>query len=255
MRKKIVAGNWKMNTLLKEGVALAQDINSGLKNITLPEDTEVIIAPPFTHITFADQVTDKTKIKIAAQNCAAETEGAFTGEVSAKMLKSANCSYVIVGHSERRAYYGDTSEILTKKTEQVLNNGMYPVFCCGEKLKEREAGKHFDVVKTQISEALFHFSAENFSKIIIAYEPVWAIGTGVTASKEQAQEMHNFIRKTVKGKYGYTIAENLTILYGGSVKPANAKDIFSMPDVDGGLIGGASLKADSFIDIVKAILP
>ena len=254
MRKKIVAGNWKMNTGIKDGVTLASDINSELKKIHLPEDVKVLIAPPFTHIAFIEQVTDKKKIDISAQNCATETEGAFTGEISAKMLNSLSCSYVIVGHSERRAYYHENSEILAKKVNQVLNYKMMPIFCCGEKLEERKAGNHFEVVKNQISEALFNLSEIEFAKIIIAYEPVWAIGTGVTASKEQAQDMHAFIRNTVYQKYGTEISDNLTILYGGSVKPANAEEIFSMPDVDGGLIGGAALKVHSFIDIIKAII-
>ncbi len=254
MRTKIVAGNWKMNTDIKEGVILASEIDSELKNITLPEDVKVIIAPPFTHIAFVEQVIDHKKILIAAQNCAAETEGAYTGEISAKMLKGMGSEAIILGHSERRAYYHETSETLVKKTEQVIQNEMIPIFCCGEKLEEREAGNHFNVVKNQISEALFHLSESDFSKIVIAYEPVWAIGTGVTASKEQAQEIHKFIRKTVADKYNQKIAGDLTILYGGSVKPGNARDIFSMPDVDGGLIGGAALNADNFIDIIKAII-
>jgi len=253
MRKKIVAGNWKMNTLVNEGVSLASDINNELKKINLPDNVDLIIAPPFTHILSVKQATDNDRIMLSAQNCATESKGAYTGEISAEMLKKMGCSSVIIGHSERRAYYSETSEILEKKIEQVLNNKMTPIFCCGEKLEERKTENHFEVVKNQISEALFHLSEEDFSKIVIAYEPVWAIGTGVTASKEQAQEIHAFIRKVVSQKYGNIIAENLTILYGGSVKPANAKEIFSMPDVDGGLIGGAALKADSFIDIIKAI--
>jgi len=253
MRKKIVAGNWKMNTNVREGVSLASEIDSKLKDITLPEDVKVIIAPPFTHLAFVEQVIDKNKIQIAAQNCATESEGAFTGEISAKMLHSISCSSVIIGHSERRAYYNDTSPVLVKKINQVLENKMTPILCCGEKLEEREAGNHFDIVKKQVSEALFHLSEKEFSQVVIAYEPVWAIGTGVTASKEQAQEIHEFIRKIVSDKYGTDASDNLTILYGGSVKPGNAKEIFSMPDVDGGLIGGAALKANSFIDIIKAI--
>jgi len=253
MRKKIVAGNWKMNTVVKDGVSLAADINTKSEKINLPDNVDVIIAPPFTHIFSVKQVTNNKKITVAGQNCATESKGAYTGEVSAEMLKSLGCSSVIIGHSERRAYYSETSEILTKKIGQVLSNDMFPIFCCGEKLKEREAGNHFNVVKNQISEALFHLSEKDFSKIVIAYEPVWAIGTGVTASKEQAQEIHAFIRKLISEKYGERAAENLTILYGGSVKPENAQEIFSMPDVDGGLIGGAALKTDSFIDIIKAI--
>ncbi len=254
MRNKIVAGNWKMNTIVREGVALASDINVSLKDINLPENVKIILAPPFTHIAFVEQVTDDKKIIIAGQNCSSEEQGAYTGEISAKMLKMIGCSAVIIGHSERRAYFCETSETLAKKTEQALKNELTPIFCCGEKLEEREAGNHFNIVKNQISESLFNLSEKNFSKIVIAYEPVWAIGTGVTATKEQAQEMHEFIRKSVAEKYGNNTAEKLTILYGGSVKPDNAAEIFSMPDVDGGLIGGASLKADSFVDIVKAIL-
>ncbi len=253
MRKKIVAGNWKMNTIVNEGVSLASDINNELEKFNLPDNVDVIIAPPFTHIASVKQVISDGKILLAGQNCAEEVKGAYTGEVSAEMLKSLGCSSVIIGHSERRAYYHETSDILAKKIGLVLNNEMTPVFCCGEKLEDREAENHFEVVKNQISEALFHLSEKDFAKIVIAYEPVWAIGTGVTASKEQAQEIHAFIRKLISEKYGNTISENLTILYGGSVKPANAKEIFSMPDVDGGLIGGAALKADSFVDIIKAI--
>ncbi len=253
MRKKIVAGNWKMNTLVKEGLALASNINDELKNQTLRNEVEVIIAPPFTHLTSVSEVVDNNKISISSQNCATECCGAYTGEISAEMLKNIGCRAVILGHSERRAYYGETSETLIKKTEQVLKNKMTPIFCCGEMLEEREANNHFKIVETQISEALFHLSEEDFANIVIAYEPVWAIGTGVTASKEQAQEMHAHIRTVIKAKYGNTIADNLTILYGGSVKPNNAKEIFSQPDVDGGLIGGASMKAESFIEIIKAI--
>jgi len=253
MRNKIVAGNWKMNTIVRDGVALASMINNQLKDVELRDDVKVIIAPPFTHLTFVSQVVDCNKVLVAAQNCSTEDSGAYTGEISAEMLKMLGCNSVILGHSERRAYYGETSETLIKKTEQVLKNKMTPIFCCGEKLEERQAENHFKVVEAQVSEALFHLSENDFAKIVIAYEPVWAIGTGVTASKEQAQEMHAFIRDFVKQKYGNKVADNLTILYGGSVKPNNAKEIFAEPDVDGGLIGGASLKPESFIDIIKAI--
>lgn len=253
MRNKIVAGNWKMNTIVRDGVALASMINNQLKDVELRDDVKVIIAPPFTHLTFVSQVVDCKKVLVAAQNCATEDAGAYTGEISSEMLKMLGCNSVILGHSERRAYYGETSETLIKKTEQVLKNEMTPIFCCGEMLEEREANNHFKIVETQISEALFHLSEKDFGKIVIAYEPVWAIGTGVTASKEQAQEMHKFIRGIVEEKYGKSIADDLTILYGGSVKPNNAKEIFSEPDVDGGLIGGASLQAESFVEIIKAI--
>jgi len=253
MRKKIVAGNWKMNTTVKHGVLLASEINKELKKIDLRDEVEVVIASPFTHLISIVESVGNEKIIVSSQNCATENSGAYTGEISAEMLKMLGCGAVILGHSERRAYYGETSDVLIKKTTQVLNNNMTPIFCCGEMLEQREANNHFKVVEAQLSEALFHLSADEFSKIVIAYEPVWAIGTGVTASKEQAQEMHEFIRNIIKDKYGKTLADDLTILYGGSVKPSNAKDIFSMPDVDGGLIGGASLKANSFIDIIKAI--
>ncbi len=252
MRNKIVAGNWKMNTTVKEGVFLASQINNHLKDIELRNDVQVVISPPFTHLTFVCQVIDKSKILLAAQNCADESEGAYTGEISATMLKDLGCNAVILGHSERRAFYHETSETLFKKTNQVIANDLTPIFCCGEMLEQREAGNHFNIVESQISEAIFHLSETDFSKIVIAYEPVWAIGTGVTASKEQAQEMHAFIRNIVKVKYGNNIAENLTILYGGSVKPSNAEELFAQPDVDGGLIGGASMDAKSFVDIIKA---
>ncbi len=253
MRKKIVAGNWKMNTIVRDGVALASMINNQLKEVNLRDEVKVVIAPPMTHLTFVTQVVDKDKVLVAAQNCATENSGAYTGETSAEMLKMLGCQAVILGHSERRAYYHETSETLIKKTEQVIKNEMMPIFCCGEMLQEREANNHFKIVEAQISEALFHLSENDFAKVVIAYEPVWAIGTGVTASKEQAQEMHAFIRNVIKEKYGNAIAEDLTILYGGSVKPSNAEEIFAQPDVDGGLIGGASLKAESFIELIKAI--
>jgi len=253
MRKKIVAGNWKMNTIVEDGVTLASSINAELKNVTLRDDTYVIIAPPFTHLTFINQLIDSDKLLLAAQNCSTESKGAFTGEVSAEMLKILGCDAVILGHSERRAYYHETSDILIKKLDQVLKNQMIPIFCCGEMLEQREKGEHFKVVENQISEVLFDLSEEDFSKVVIAYEPVWAIGTGVTASNEQAQEMHAFIRKIISEKFGNDIADNTSILYGGSVNPSNASELFSQNDVDGGLVGGASLKTDSFIEIIKAI--
>jgi triosephosphate isomerase len=253
MRKKIAAGNWKMNTTVIEGINLASEINTLLKNLNLEEHQEVVIAPPFTHLTSVEQVVDSKKIKLAAQNCSTEDEGAYTGEISAKMIKSMGCTYVIIGHSERRAYYGETGEILVKKINQALNNDLTPIFCCGEQLEERERGNHFNIVEKQISEVLFNYLVSDFNKIVIAYEPVWAIGTGVTASKEQAQEMHAFIRKVVADKFGNDSAANLTVLYGGSVKPDNARELFEQPDVDGGLIGGASLNAKGFFEIVNSI--
>ncbi|MBN1252538.1 MAG: triose-phosphate isomerase [Bacteroidales bacterium] len=252
MRKKIVAGNWKMHTCIEEGVILAAEINSKVKKEVSNQETGIIIAPPFTHLSIIGQIVDNERICIAAQNCSSEPKGAFTGEVSAKMLKSFGVKAVILGHSERRAYYVETNEILLKKVNLVLENDLKPIFCCGEKLEERESKNHFNVVKSQIEQVLFNLDVENFSKCIIAYEPVWAIGTGVTASSEQAQEMHLFIRNLIVEKFGKEISENITILYGGSCKPSNSKELFSKPDVDGGLIGGASLDADDFIAIINS---
>ncbi len=250
MRKNIVAGNWKMNTTLPEGLQLAKEVNDALKGIDAKCD--VIICVPFTHLAPINGVIDQNILGLGAENCADHTSGAYTGEVSASMVASTGATYVILGHSERRQYYGETSETLKEKVNLALANGLTPIFCIGEVLEEREAGKHFDVVKTQIEDALFDLSAEDFSKLILAYEPVWAIGTGKTATDDQAQEIHAYIRSVIEGKYGKEVAENTSILYGGSCKPSNAKALFAKPDVDGGLIGGASLKADSFMGIVEA---
>ncbi len=248
MRKKIVAGNWKMNTVLKEGLELASAVNklSEKKN----GDTIVIIAPPFTHLSEVRKLL--TVVKLSAQNCSSEENGAFTGEISVEMLKSVGVEYVIIGHSERRAYFHEQNAILAKKVNLLLSRSLIPIFCIGEVLAEREVGKHFDVIKNQLLYGLFHLEKEAFSKIVIAYEPVWAIGTGITASPVQAQEMHHFIRKQIVEKYGQEVAVNISILYGGSCKGSNARELFSNPDVDGGLIGGASLKAEEFIQIVNA---
>lgn len=250
MRKKIVAGNWKMNNTLEEGIELAGQINDLVENTEI-NDVNVVIGTPFIHLTEVNKVVGE-KVGVAAQNCADEKSGAYTGEVSASMIKSTGSKYVILGHSERRTYYGETNEILVKKVDLTLENGLLPIFCIGEVLEEREANKHFDVVKSQIAEGLFHLSAEEFGKVVLAYEPVWAIGTGVTASSDQAQEMHAFIRKTLVEKYGEEVANNTSILYGGSCKPSNAKELFANADVDGGLIGGASLKAEDFMGIITA---
>ncbi len=250
MRKHIVAGNWKMNKTLPEGIDLIEELNSALNETAI--NCEVIIAPPFIHLATAAQLADGGKLQVAAQNCSDKEQGAYTGEVSAAMVKSTGASYVIIGHSERRAYYGETNEIVKTKVEQALKNDLKPIVCIGEKLEERESGNYFDVVKTQVEEALFGLSAEDFGKIVLAYEPVWAIGTGKTASAEQAEEIHKYTRGLVEAKYGKEVAENLTILYGGSCKPSNAKELFGQPDVDGGLIGGASLKAEDFMGIVSA---
>ncbi len=252
MRKNIVAGNWKMHTCRDEAVLLASAVNKNVKEKVDNNDTGVVIAPPFIHLSLINQVVDTDRICIAAQNCASEPKGAFTGEVSARMLRSYGVKAVILGHSERRAYYGETDETLMKKVNLVIENDMRPIFCCGEKLDERESNNHFDVVKNQIANVVFNLSSQDFEKVIIAYEPVWAIGTGKTASAEQAQEMHEYIRKLIKEKYGNETAENTTILYGGSCKPSNAKELFSKPDVDGGLIGGASLNADDFTAIINS---
>ncbi len=250
MRKNIVAGNWKMNKTLQEGLTLAKGIEAALAGKKV--NCDVIIGTPFIHLASVAQAIDTAKIGVAAENCADKASGAYTGEVSAAMVASTGAKYVILGHSERRAYYHETPEILKEKVLLALANNLTPIFCIGEVLEEREAGKHFDVVKDQIEGSLFNLSAEEFGKIILAYEPVWAIGTGKTATAAQAQEMHAFIRQTLAGKYGKEVAENCSILYGGSCKPSNAKELFANPDVDGGLIGGAALEVESFMGIIEA---
>ncbi len=250
MRKKIVAGNWKMNTTLAEGVELAKGITEQINDIS--KGVSLIVAPPFTHLAIIAQMLKGTPVAVSAQNCADQPKGAFTGEVSAAMLKSVGCAYTILGHSERREYYGETSEKLVKKMALAFENGLKVIFCVGEKLEERNEGNHFDVVAAQISEVLFGLEPQQMKNVIVAYEPVWAIGTGVTATDEQAQEMHSYIRKTLAAHFGEEIADETSILYGGSCKPSNAKKLFSCPDIDGGLIGGASLKAEDFIAIAKA---
>ena len=250
MRKNIVAGNWKMNKNLQEGLELAKGLNEALAG--KPPNCDVIIGTPFIHLASVVDAIDTNKIGVAAENCADKASGAYTGEVSAEMVASTGAKYVILGHSERRAYYHETPEILKEKVLLALANGLTPIFCIGEVLEEREAGKHFDVVKSQIESSLFNLAAQDFGKIILAYEPVWAIGTGKTATAEQAQEMHAFIRKTLADKYGKEVADNCSILYGGSCKPSNAKELFANPDVDGGLIGGAALEVDSFMGIINA---
>ena len=248
MRKKIVAGNWKMNTTPAEGVELLKGVIA-LKGEVSPS-VDFIVAPPFTHLSEIVKVAKGSGIAVGAQNCAAEAKGAYTGEVSAKMIASLGVDYVILGHSERRQYYGETSETLNKKMVQAYENNLIPIYCVGEKLEERESGKHFDVTRAQIEEVVFNLTPEQFSKLIIAYEPVWAIGTGKTATADQAQEVHAFIRKVLADKFGAAAADTV-ILYGGSCKPTNAAEIFSKEDVDGGLIGGAALVAADFINIGK----
>jgi triosephosphate isomerase (TIM) len=246
MRQKIVAGNWKMNKTLQEGITLAQEVESLAAGVN--NGAKVILCTPFIHLTEVKKVIKKALL--GAQNCASEVSGAFTGEVSASMIKSTGAEYVIIGHSERRAYYHEDDAILYKKVQLALANGLTPIFCIGELLSEREANKHFDVVKSQLEKGLFSLSVEDFKKIVLAYEPVWAIGTGKTATSAQAQEIHKFIRDTVAAKYGKAIAEDVSILYGGSCKASNAKELFANPDVDGGLIGGAALVAADFLGIV-----
>lgn len=250
MRKKIVAGNWKMNMDLQEGVALATSINEAMK--ADKPNCEVVICTPFIHLATVAPLLDSTLVKLGAENCADKEKGAFTGEVSASMVKSTGAQYVILGHSERRAYYAETPEILKEKVNLALANGLKIIFCIGEVLEERESGKQNEVVGAQIAGSLFDLTQEQFANIVLAYEPVWAIGTGKTATAEQAEEMHAFIRKTIADKFGAQAAENCTILYGGSCKPSNAKELFAKPDVDGGLIGGAALKVDSFKGIIDA---
>lgn len=250
MRKNIVAGNWKMNTTVPEGVALAKEVSEAVK--AAAPKCDVIICVPFTHLVPVAGVIDQSVLGLGAENCADHKSGAYTGEVSAPMVASTGATYVILGHSERRQYYGETSETLREKVALALENGLKPIFCIGEKLEQREDGTFNEVVSRQIEEGLFNLSAEDFGKIILAYEPVWAIGTGKTATDDQAEDMHAHIRKVVENKYGKAVAENTTILYGGSCKPSNAAELFAKPDVDGGLIGGASLKCADFMGIVNA---
>ncbi len=250
MRKRIVAGNWKMNTDVAAGVKLASELMQLLRDQPALENVGVAIAPPFTHLSEVNKVIDPAKICLAAQNCASEPNGAYTGEVSTGMLKAVGVMAVIIGHSERRAYYKEDHAALAKKVNLAIKSEMRPIFCCGEVLEERNAGIQNKIVEKQLKESLFHLDNEDFAKVIIAYEPVWAIGTGVVASPEQAQEIHKYIRSLVAARYGAGIAGELTILYGGSCKSSNAAEIFSKPDVDGGLIGGAALDAAEFHRIV-----
>lgn len=252
MRQKIVAGNWKMNNTLEEGLKLTSEIANMVADELL-DDVKVIIAPPFVHLgAVHGLVKNIEKIGVSAQNCSQHQSGAYTGEVSPDMLKSVGAQFVIIGHSERREYYKETNDELKAKVDNVLKHGLTPIFCCGETLKTREAGDHFDHVCNQLTDSLFHLSSEDFSKIVVAYEPIWAIGTGVTASSDQAQEMHAHLREHIAMKYGQDIADRTSILYGGSCKPGNAKELFANEDVDGGLIGGASLQSRDFVDIAKS---
>lgn len=250
MRKKIVAGNWKMNKTLQEGVALATE----LKYILAAEkpNCDVIIGTPFIHLATVSELLKGSVIAVSAENCANKESGAYTGEVSAAMVKSTGAEYVILGHSERREYYNETPEILKEKVELALANGLKVIFCIGESLAQREANEQNAVVKAELEGSVFHLSAEQFKNIVIAYEPIWAIGTGKTATADQAEEIHAYIRSVIAEKYGKEVAAETSILYGGSCKASNAPELFAKPDIDGGLIGGASLKVADFKGIIDA---
>jgi triosephosphate isomerase len=251
MRKKIVAGNWKMNKTLDEGAQLVNDIINS--SSTSSVDVLKIIAPPFIHLAaVAEKLKSYSDFALAAQDCHHQPSGAYTGEVSAEMIASTGATYTIIGHSERRLYAGETNELLMQKVMIALKNNLTPIFCIGESLEERNANKHLETIKSQLKDSIFNLSAADFSKLIIAYEPVWAIGTGVTATSHQAQGMHNFIRTEINKKYGKEISENVSILYGGSCNTKNAKELFACLDVDGGLIGGASLQAADFVSIANS---
>ena len=252
MRKKIVAGNWKMNLTRTESIKLVNKISKEIKNIDFGNN-RVIVAPVSVNLASVVDADKDSRIECASQNMHFADRGAFTGEVSANILKDINVNITLIGHSERRAYFGEDNELLKQKVDQAINNNIEVIFCFGEELEDRKAEDHFKVVASQLTNALFHLDESAWKNIILAYEPVWAIGTGMTASPEQAQEMHAFIRNLVKENYNEIIANNVSILYGGSVKPTNAKEIFGNPDVDGGLIGGAALKPDMFASIIKAM--
>jgi triosephosphate isomerase (TIM) len=251
MRKKIVAGNWKMNKTLEEGTALASEVVN-IAAAEVKNDVQLVLCTPFIHLSTVKKQLEGSKVNLGAQNLHTKESGAFTGEISAPMLSSVGVQYVILGHSERREYFNETNAQLAEKVNISLKYNLTPIFCCGETLEQRNKGIHIDFVKQQLTESLFHLPEADFLKIVIAYEPIWAIGTGVTATAAQAQEMHLEIRNHLASKYGKETAEKISILYGGSAKPDNAKELFALKDVDGGLIGGASLKARDFIDIAKS---
>ena len=250
MRKKIVAGNWKMNTTLQEGVALAEGLKEALAGKTV--NCDVVVCTPFISVASVVKAVEGSVIGVGAEDCSAHDKGAYTGEVSAEMVKSTGAEYVILGHSERREYYNETPEILKEKVDLALANGLKILFCIGESLEQREANEQNAVVKAELEGSVFHLSAEQFANIVIAYEPIWAIGTGKTATAEQAEEIHAYIRSVVAEKYGAEVAANTSILYGGSCKASNAPELFAKPDIDGGLIGGASLKVADFKGIIDA---
>lgn len=250
MRRKIAAGNWKMNTSKADAIELVKGIQQGVENTASHHD--VIFFPPFTHIQNISEITTGN-FYTGAQNCSQFDKGAYTGEISTDMLKVIGCKHVIIGHSERRSIFGESHDVLREKTNTVLKNGMTVVFCIGETLEEREAENQYKVVEKQLVDSLFQVEKKDFDHVIIAYEPVWAIGTGKTATPEQAQDMHAYIRALLKEYKGETVAMHTSILYGGSVSATNAKELFSQPDIDGGLVGGASLKVDDFVTIIKSL--
>ncbi|WP_299050325.1 triose-phosphate isomerase [uncultured Polaribacter sp.] len=252
MRTKIVAGNWKMNNDKKESKALIKSLKKAIKKESL-KNTRVIVAPTFVNLSSSVKAAKDSKIEVVAQNMHQAKNGAYTGEISADMLKAIDVKTVILGHSERRTYFNETDETLAAKVDAILENDLETIFCFGELLEDRKSNNHFSVVESQLKNALFHLEAAAWKSIVLAYEPVWAIGTGETASPEQAQEMHAFIRSIIEKQYNASVADTVSILYGGSVKPGNAEEIFSKPDVDGGLIGGAALKVEDFTAIIKAI--
>ena len=252
MRQKIVAGNWKMNNGKGETKNLITELQEEIKDLTL-DNTRVIIAPSFINLESAVTQTEDTKIEVVAQNMHQAKNGAYTGEVSAKMLSTIGVDYVILGHSERRQYFNESNEVLNDKLTQAISNNLKIIFCCGEDLEQRENNEYFDVIKDQLNSTIFLLSKENFKNIVIAYEPIWAIGTGKTASSDQAQEMHFYIRSLIKEKYGDKVSNETTILYGGSCKPNNSLEIFSQHDIDGGLIGGASLNSTDFVSIIESL--
>lgn len=251
MRKRIVAGNWKMNKTFSEAETLLFDI-ADLLGEKRTEGVEVVVCPPALYLELASDIAQQNDFNCGAQNLSQYKAGAYTGEISAEMIKSAGVKYAILGHSERRMYFGENDEVLAIKIDRALENNLLPIYCCGEVLEEREQERHFEVVEGQIEKALFHLTADQVKDIVIAYEPVWAIGTGKTASPAQAQEMHARIRAKLASQYGQEIANDISILYGGSCNPSNAQELFAQPDVDGGLIGGASLKAEDFVAIVNS---
>jgi triosephosphate isomerase len=252
MRKKIVAGNWKMNKSLAEAEALTRELVAGIA--TIQNVPGVVLCVPFPYLQPVKALLAGSRLEVGAQNCSEHESGAYTGEVSAAMIQSMGIPYVIIGHSERRQYFGEKGDVLAKKVDRALAAGITPIFCCGEPLEVREKGEHEALVKRQTEEALFHLTVDKLEKVVIAYEPVWAIGTGKTATSAQAQDMHAVIRKHILSRFGSAAADRIQILYGGSVKPDNAKELFDCPDVDGGLVGGASLRASDFLGIIRGAL-